>query len=66
MFVLMGQGISAVVLVLVECLSGCAWLSSTNREGSRQIRVGSKPWEELSYSLVVVLWKHLQLQGLLA
>lgn len=28
------------------------------------MRVGSKPWEELSYSLAVVLWKHLQLQGL--
>lgn len=55
-----------MVPVLVGCLSRCAKLSSTNREGFRQIGVRAKPWEELSYSLarVVVLWKHLQLQGL--
>lgn len=36
------------------------------REGFRQIGLRAKPWEELSCSLarVVVLWKHLQLQGL--
>lgn len=55
-----------MVPVLVGCFSGYTWLSSTNREASRQIGVGAKPWEELFYSLdrVVVLWKHLQLQGL--
>lgn len=65
-YLLMGWGISAVVPVLAGCFSRCAWPSSTNREGSRQPGVRTQPWEELFCSLarVVVLWKHLQLQGL--
>lgn len=65
-YLLMGWGISAVVPVWGGCFSRCIYLSSTNREEFRQIGVGAKPWEELFYSLprVVVLWKHLQLQGL--